>query len=248
MRVKVTREHFTPLIALILGLGLVATGCGERAERPVGVVSETEAMPDQPSEAHRFFMFQRLPSGRDDYPLEHLSVVAADLEIRESRIEKSRAISRGRVKHLASWTALGPGNTGGRTRALVIDPTNPDVMLAGGVGGGVWRTANGGASWASVTDMLPNQSVSTIAMAPSDPDVVYAGTGEGFMIDFMIRGLGIYRSFDRGLTWEHLRSTIEDAPDGAFKWVNDIVVSPTDPQRVYAATRFGVWRLSLIHI
>ncbi|MFC2144070.1 WD40/YVTN/BNR-like repeat-containing protein [Acidobacteriota bacterium] len=237
-----TRKHFTSLIALILSLGLVAAGCGERAERPAGVVLVPEAMPDQPGEAHQFFMLQRLPPGHDHYPLEHLRVVEVDLEIRESRIEKSRAISRGRMKRLASWTALGPGNTGGRTRALVVDPANPDVMLAGGVGGGVWRTANGGASWASVTDMLPNQSVSTIAMAPSDPDVVYAGTGEGFMIDFMIRGLGVYRSFDRGLTWEHLKSTVEEVPEGAFEWVNDIVVSPTDPHRVYAATRFGVWR------
>jgi photosystem II stability/assembly factor-like uncharacterized protein len=79
-------------------------------------------------------------------------------------------------------------------------------------------------------------------MAPTDPDVVYAGTGEGFMYDIMVRGLGIYRSLDRGLTWEHLRNTIEDGPEGAFEWVNDIVVSPTDPDRVYAATRFGVWR------
>jgi photosystem II stability/assembly factor-like uncharacterized protein len=220
----------------------MTAGCGEHAERSAEVVPVPEAMPDQPNEAHRYFMQQRLPSGHDRYPLDHLRLVEADLDVREAPIEKSQAISGGGVKRLASWVALGPGNTGGRTRALVVDPTNPDVMLAGGVGGGVWRTADGGASWLSVTDLLPNQSISTIAMAPSDPNVVYAGTGEGFLYEIMIRGLGIYRSFDRGLTWEHLRSTIEDVPEGAFEWVNDIVVSPTDPHRVYAATRTGVWR------
>jgi photosystem II stability/assembly factor-like uncharacterized protein len=142
----------------------------------------------------------------------------------------------------ASWLALGPGNTGGRTRALAIDPRNPDVMLVGGVAGGIWRTSDGGARWAPMIDMLPNLAVSTVAMAPTNPDVVYAGTGEGFMYDVMVRGIGIYRSLDRGLTWEHLRSTVDDAPEGAFEWVNDIVVSPTDPDRLYAATRFGVWR------
>ena len=75
------------------------------------------------------------------------------------------------------WTFLGPGNIGGRTRALVIDATQPDVMYAGGVSGGVWKTTNGGERWEAIADELVNLAVNSLVMDPHDHNVLYAGTG-----------------------------------------------------------------------
>jgi photosystem II stability/assembly factor-like uncharacterized protein len=143
-----------------------------------------------------------------------------------------------------AWTPLGPGNVGGRTRALLIDPENADVMYAAAVSGGVWKTVDGGASWSTVTDLLPNIAVNSLAFDPKDSRVIYAGTGEGYFREDIrgtalpIRGNGIYVSRNAGASWEQLASTA-----GAdFYWVNDLVVSTHDSNRIYAATRNGVFR------
>lgn len=136
-----------------------------------------------------------------------------------------------------SWTELGPGNIGGRTRALVIDPVRPTTMYAAGVSGGVWKSVDAGARWRWISDELSHVGVSALALDPTDPKVLYAGTGESFLLG--VRGNGIYRTADGGETWQHLASTGNNAD---FYFVNDIVVSRGDPRRVYAATRTGVWR------
>ena len=75
---------------------------------------------------------------------------------------------------------LGPGNIGGRIRAILIHPTTPTTMWLGSVGGGIWKTTNGGASWAPLDDFLPAIGVSCMVMDPANPETIYAGTGEGF--------------------------------------------------------------------
>lgn len=139
---------------------------------------------------------------------------------------------------LGSWTNLGPANQGGRTRALLIDPSNPNNMYAGGVDGGVWKSTDAGANWSTNTDLvLANLAVVTLAFQPNNPTVLYAGTGEGFG-DSRIRGAGIFKSVDSGTTWTQLAST----RNSDFYYVNKILVSPLDTQRVWAATRTGIWR------
>ncbi len=142
------------------------------------------------------------------------------------------------------WTPLGPGNIGGRTRALVIRPDKPRVIYAAGVSGGVWKSRNGGRSWRPVGDRLANLAVNALALDPSDPRVLYAGTGEGYFREVVrgtglpLRGGGIFRSEDGGESWERLPGTEKKR----FQWVNDLAVSPPDPDRLYAATRKGVYR------
>ena len=80
------------------------------------------------------------------------------------------------------------------------------------------------------------------AIDPADSNVLYAGTGEGFLAGVMVRGLGIFKSVDAGDTWTQLPGTVQGVPTGAFYYVNKIVISPNDSNRIYAATRFGVWR------
>ena len=140
---------------------------------------------------------------------------------------------------LGTWQPLGPGNIGGRTRQLVFHPTNPDIMYAAAVAGGVWKTTDAGASWNPLTDLLiPNIAVNSLAMDPKNPQVLYAGTGEGFFNFDGVRGAGIFKTTDGGATWTQLASTAT----ADFHYVNDIVVSPRNSSRMWAATRTGVWR------
>jgi len=140
---------------------------------------------------------------------------------------------------LGTWQALGPGNVGGRTRALVIDPVNPDVMYAAGVAGGIWKTTNGGAAWLPLNDFLANIAVTCLALDPTNPAIIYAGTGEGFFNADGVRGAGIFKTTDAGAHWTRLATT---ASNSNFFFVNDIVVSNVNAQHVYAATGTGVWR------
>lgn len=79
-----------------------------------------------------------------------------------------------------AWQELGPGNIGGRVRSIVIHPTQPTTLFVGAVAGGVWTSTDAGATWRPVNDFMGNLAVSTLAMSPADPSVIYAGTGEGF--------------------------------------------------------------------
>jgi len=189
---------------------------------------------DRPDEAMEFWLAQRLPPGEKDLPLEEL--LASSSEIR------ARELARAAMSPALPWTSIGPGNVGGRTRALVIDPTDPDVMYAAGVSGGVWKSTDAGASWSPTDDHMANLAVCTLAIDPTNPSVLYAGTGEGFAPGNFVRGLGIFKSVDAGGTWTQLAATAGPAVGEGFYWVNEIVISPNDPQRVYAATRHGVWR------
>lgn len=112
-------------------------------------------------------------------------------------------------------------------------------MYAAAVGGGVWKTTNGGGTWAPLTDLnIPNIAVVSLAFKPGDTNTIYAGTGEGFFNIDAIRGAGIFVTTNAGGTWSQLAST----NNSNFHYVMDIVVSPRNTQRIFAATRAGVFR------
>ncbi len=164
--------------------------------------------------------------------------VHADAMRRRARPVSLAGITRG------SWTSLGPGNIGGRIRSLLVDPSQPDVMLVGGVAGGVWRSTNGGASWAPVDDFMANLAVTSLATSTGAPGVIYAGTGESFNGDG-IAGAGIFKSLDRGLTWTQLPATVTKLGAGQrpvdYQFVNRLAVSPNGAT-VVAATITGLFR------
>ncbi|HEV7429358.1 MAG TPA: hypothetical protein VGQ46_23640 [Thermoanaerobaculia bacterium] len=168
---------------------------------------------------------------------------------RMPRLSLAAEVPSGRVRAESlftsgGWTFLGPGNIGGRTRVLLIDPNDTSTMYAGAVSGGVWKTTNGGASWSPVGDVMANLAVNSLAFDPTNSRVIYAGTGEGYFREIVrgtslpIRGNGIFVTIDAGATWQQLAST----NNSDFDFVNDLVVSTHDPHRLYAATRSGVWR------
>src|SRR3984957_14934071 len=106
------------------------------------------------------------------------------------------------------WRLVGPFR-GGRTRAVTGIPGQPETFLIGAVNGGVWKTPDSGRTWNPMFDPAPTQSIGAIAVAPSDPSIIYVASGEGLARPDLSVGNGIYRSSDSGTTWKHL--SLDDA-------------------------------------
>ena len=138
----------------------------------------------------------------------------------------------------AGWVELGPNNIGGRTRSILVDPTDTSRLYAAAVGGGVWRSLDGGQNWSPTDDLMGNLAVCSLAMNPTDHLTILAGTGEGFFNGGAIRGDGIFVSTNGGGSWVRMAST---ANDPRFRWVNSLAYSP-DGAVILAATNDGIMR------
>lgn len=135
------------------------------------------------------------------------------------------------------WKWLGPGNIGGRTRAIAIHPTDPRIMWLAAVAGGVWKTTDGGLNWGPLADFMASLNISTLILDPHNPDVLYAGTGEGFYNLDAFRGAGVFRSNDGGATWHQMPVTNTQP----FVFVNRLAIS-SDGAALLAVTREGLFR------
>ncbi|HLR06281.1 MAG TPA: hypothetical protein VK117_10735 [Pyrinomonadaceae bacterium] len=125
------------------------------------------------------------------------------------------------------WRSIGPFR-GGRTRAVAGVPSQPSVFYIAQVNGGVWKTDDYGRTWTPIFDDQPTGSVGCIAVAPSDPNIVYVGSGEGLQRPDLSVGDGIYKSTNAGKTWTHL-----GLRDG--QQIPQIAVDPRDPNRILVA-------------
>src|SRR5689334_20395294 len=101
------------------------------------------------------------------------------------------------------WRSIGPYR-GGRTRGVAGVPSQPNVFYIGVCNGGVWKTTDYGRTWQPIFDDQPTGSIGAIAVAPSNPDIIYVGSGEGLQRPDLSVGDGIYKSTDAGKTWTHL--------------------------------------------
>lgn len=126
-----------------------------------------------------------------------------------------------------SWRLIGPFR-GGRTRAVAGVPGRPDLLYMGQVDGGVWKSDDLGRTWVPIFENQPTQSIGAIAVAPSDPRILYVGSGEGLQRPDLSVGDGIYKSTDAGKTWQHL-----GLRDG--QQIPALAVDPHDPNRLFAA-------------
>ncbi|HYN06902.1 MAG TPA: hypothetical protein VES67_05895 [Vicinamibacterales bacterium] len=125
------------------------------------------------------------------------------------------------------WRAIGP-HRGGRTRSATGHPSRPYTFLMGVCNGGVWKTTDAGRTWVPIFDDQPTQSIGAVVMAPSNPDVIYVGSGEGLQRPDLSVGDGIYKSTDGGRTWAHLG--LRDAQQ-----IPKIAVDPKNPDRLFVA-------------
>jgi photosystem II stability/assembly factor-like uncharacterized protein len=130
--------------------------------------------------------------------------------------------------------AIGPAVTGGRIHDVEALPHDPSTIYVGAASGGLWKTTNRGQTWRNVFADMPVSTFGDIAIAPSDPDVIYAGTGEQNNRQSTSYGNGVYRSDDAGETWRHvgLEGT---AHTGKIK------VHPTNPDIAYVGALGNLW-------
>ncbi len=136
-------------------------------------------------------------------------------------------VGAGSIVQDMQWRLVGPFR-GGRTRAVTGVPGQPHTFLTGAVDGGVWKTDDDGRTWVPIFDSQPTQSIGAIAVAPSDPKIIYVASGEGLHRPDLSVGNGIYRSNDGGQSWVHL--ALDDSQQ-----IPSIAVDPRDARRVYAA-------------
>src|SRR3954470_13378414 len=129
------------------------------------------------------------------------------------------------------WRSLGPPR-GGRSLGVAGSVARPYEYYMGATGGGVWKTTDGGNTWRPMADTaLHSSSVGAIGIAPSNPDIVYIGTGESEIRGNIIQGDGAYRTSDGGKTWSHVGLADTQV-------IAKIRVHPTNPDLVYVAA-FG---------
>src|SRR5437762_10848978 len=125
------------------------------------------------------------------------------------------------------WRCIGPFRAG-RTVAVAGVPSQPNVFYMAPVNGGVWKSTDYGEVWTPIFDDQPTQSVGAIAVAPSDANIIYVGSGEGIQRPDLAVGDGVYKSTDAGKSWKN--TGIHDG-----RQINSIAVDPKDPNRVFVA-------------
>ena len=137
---------------------------------------------------------------------------------------QSAAVAPSAAMH---WREIGPTRAG-RARAVAGVPGHPPLIYIGFDDGGVWRTSDYGSNWTPLFDQEPTGSIGAIAVAPSDPSVIYVGTGAGIIRPDLATGDGMYKSTDAGRTWTHLGLD-------STEMIAQVAVDPSNPDRVFVA-------------
>ncbi len=145
------------------------------------------------------------------------------------------------------WTNLGPAplhditysgqsqqNASGRALSIAVNPTNTSIILVGAAQGGIWKTTNAGASFRAVAENMPSLAIKVIRYAPSNPSIVYAGTGEPHG-STSIYGQGVYKSLDTGDTWQALPAN-GAGWDFRFATISGLQIDPANPNTLYVTT------------
>ncbi|MDZ7626561.1 MAG: hypothetical protein U5J96_19195 [Ignavibacteriaceae bacterium] len=137
-----------------------------------------------------------------------------------------------------NWVSLGPtpgyyfsyGNISSRVVTGAFHPTNPSTIYIGPANGGVWKSTDSGVNWTPLTDDQPSMSMGAIAIDPTNPDIVYAGTGEATYSGASYYGRGLLKSTDAGATWQHITSGLPTS-----SYFSRIKIRPNHPNELLAA-------------
>jgi PKD repeat protein len=228
---------FKPLCNLKYGILLIAIttqyACNQQSKNQSKHVNQST---ENKRDGIREMMEQDFEMMKDPatgtVPLQRMLVAKAY----KDKLVRSRAALSG-----MSWESLGAKNQGGRTRTMLIDANDVtgNTVFAASVGGGLWKTTDITAAepnWFAVNDFLDNLAVTCIAQDPTNPAIMYIGTGEGYLNGDAIQGLGVWKSIDGGTTWNQLASTV----GGDFNYCQKIAITSTGVLLV--ATKSGLQR------
>ncbi|HUM47066.1 MAG TPA: hypothetical protein PLD84_09065 [Chitinophagales bacterium] len=170
-----------------------------------------------------FFLQHSFPYGKIDYTAHRNATVSFK--------NAQSAAYAFKPTGIAEWEFAGPVNIGGRIVDIEFDPSNQQIAYLGAASGGIFKTKDGGTSWLPIFDNETTLSIGDIAVAPSNPSILYVGTGEanGGSGSLTYDANGIYKSTNAGLTWTNvgLQST---------RMTGRMAVHPTNPDIVFAAT------------
>jgi len=200
---------------LLLMVALIIVSC-QKHDLPEGLVY-SDHQSEQPTEKmslrdridlayqQEFDRTKDLETGR--VPRERLQEAREAVSAQMRRDEHGKAAISG-----ITWVERGPSNVGGRTRVILFDANDASkkTVFAGSVAGGLWKTTNIFADeiqWTAINDFFGNMAITALAQDPTDADVMYFGTGEGYFNSDAIRGDGIWKSTDGGATWSQLGAT-----------------------------------------
>src|SRR5262245_53544367 len=152
---------------------------------------------------------------------------------RPGDVAPESVFSRSMFDQLA-WRNLGPANPMGRMTDIEVHPQRQSTWFVGSAGGGVWKTENAGTTWSSVFDDATAVSIGDVAIAPSNQDIVWVGTGEETARNSGQWGDGVYKSADGGANWKHmgLRESFQ---------IGHVEIHPTNPESVYVAVLGRLW-------
>ncbi len=144
-----------------------------------------------------------------------------------------------RTQDLAAFHArsIGPAVTGGRVHDIEAVPADPSTLYVAAASGGLWKSTNRGHTWTNVFDTMAVSTFGDVALAPSDPRIVYAGTGEQNNRQSTSWGNGVYRSDDGGASWRHVGLA-------GTRHIGKIEIHPTNPEVAYVAALGNLWAAS----
>jgi hypothetical protein len=229
------RRTYVAVLLLIFPV-IVLTGMRTRPEQSEHHAPEDPSLRSEWFRQQRAYPFQHIPAGARLHALRQLS---------EKMEAEAETIGVGGVMGGTSWQLIGPQSTdtgyaypttSGRVTALAVDPTNSSTVYAGGAEGGVWKSINGGTTWTPMTDAQASLATGSIAIAPSNHQIIYVGTGEANSSDSYM-GAGVLVSTNAGSTW-----TLMQGPFGTNSTsIGALAVHPTNSNTVLAATNKGLY-------
>jgi photosystem II stability/assembly factor-like uncharacterized protein len=214
------------LTACVIAAVASASGCGK--QRPV-VERDDDEVPE-----NDYFYLQRV--SRDG----RLNIEARSRALLHARLLKARTIAMTGLDAAGEWEQRGPLNVGGRVADLVGDPVDANKFYVGAASGGVWKTTDGGLTFAPIFDGHGSLSIGALAVDPRDSNILYVGTGEaspgGGSVTYP--GDGVWKTTDGGVTWQHLGLDQTVA-------IGRIVIDPQNPDNVFVAAMGNLFSRNL---